>query len=138
MEVRETAACGITEREFAIEVEPEELQDIYRIFLYVASGEGHYDEDAQEDLLSQMSYIVGAETEDEPDGEAETEAIRWQEEDGLYQLIFQETNCQHIYRIIAAVETPGEGFDKGLNARLAAKALELAPSLLENLPVINR
>ena len=138
MEIRETAACGITERQFAIEMDAEELPDIYRIFLFIKAGAGYYDEEAQQDLVEQMSYIIGPEVEDEPDEGANVDGIAWHEEDEMYQLVFQETNSQYIYRILTAVAHPGEGFDQDLNARLAKQILEMAPSILENLPVINR
>lgn len=138
MEIREAAACGITEREFVLEIEAEELPDVYRILLYVGSGEGHYDEEVQEDLVEQLTYTVGPAVEEEPPAEADFSTIRWQEEDGAYHLVFQETNCHALYQILQAVDHPGEGFDEELNARLAREIRELAPSLLENLPVINR
>ncbi len=138
MEIREAAACGIAEREFVLEIEAEELPDAYRIFLYVTSGEGQYDEDVQEDLVGQLIYIVGPQVEEALQEDADLSSIRWKEEDGIYRLVFQETNCQAIYRILQGVDHPGEGFDKALNARLTNELMELAPSLLENLPVINR
>ena len=45
MEVKETAACGISLREFAIELEEDEIVDIYRIMNYAQNEEGFYDED---------------------------------------------------------------------------------------------
>jgi hypothetical protein len=36
------------------------------------------------------------------------------------------------------VNQPGEGFDKELNQKLLDQMRELAPSQLENLPIINR
>ena len=138
MEIREAAACGIAERQFVLEIETDELPDVYRIFLYAASGTGHYDEDVREDLVEQMGYIVGPQVEDDPLEDADLGGIRWKEEDGLYCLGFQETNCQGLYRIFQAVDRPEEGFDEELNTRLINELLELAPTILENLPVINR
>jgi len=138
MEIREAAACGITERRFVLEVEPEDLPDVYRIFLYAGSGAGHYDEEVREDLLEQLSYIVGPAVEEELSEDADVSSMRWQEDDGVFCLTFQETNAPALYRIFQAVDHPGEGFDEALNARLAEEILALAPSLLENLPVINR
>jgi len=60
MEVKETAACGISLREFAIEFDDDELVDMYRILNYVQNEVGFYDEDFLDDLHSQMSYIIGA------------------------------------------------------------------------------
>ncbi len=138
MEIREVAACGISEREFVLEIEPEELPEVYRIFLYAASGTGHYEEELQEELVAQLCYIVGPQVEEELPKYADTGSIRWKEEDGMYSLIFHETNCQAVYGIIQAVHHPGEGLDKALNTRLAGELLDLAPNALENLPVINR
>ena len=44
MEVRETAACGISKREFAIEFEGDELVNVYRVMHYAQKGIGFYDE----------------------------------------------------------------------------------------------
>ena len=61
MEVKETAACGISLREFAIEIEEDEIVDIYRIMNFAQNEEGFYDEDFLDDLKGQMSYITSME-----------------------------------------------------------------------------
>jgi len=55
MEVKETAACGISLREFAIEIEEDEIVDMYRIMNFAQNEEGFYDEDFLDDLKAQMS-----------------------------------------------------------------------------------
>ena len=137
MEVRETAACGISLREFAIEFDSEELPDIYRVFRYVKDGTGFCDEDFIEDLKSQMTYIIGPSLEEEPQ-ELDEESIRWEDTGVSYNLNFKEPEAPKLIQILDAVENPGEGFDKALNERLMNQMMEMAPSVLDNLPVINR
>ncbi|MBW1997580.1 MAG: hypothetical protein JRJ29_06400 [Deltaproteobacteria bacterium] len=137
MEVKETAACGISHREFAVEFDEEELPEIYRVLRYVKDGTGFYDEDFLEDLKSQMSYIIGPSLEDETQ-ETEEESVRWEDTGTSYLLHFKEPDAPRLYQILNAVEHPGEGFDAELNDKLMGQMMEMAPSLLENLPVINR
>ena len=137
MEVKETAACGISLREFGIELETDEIVDFYRILGYVRSGEGFYDDDFLDDLKSQMAYIIGPSVEEEPEDDME-ETIHWEDTGTSFMLHFTEPEGSKLMQIFNAVETPGEGFDKGVNQKLMDQMMELAPSLLENLPVINR
>jgi len=46
--------------------------------------------------------------------------------------------AQQVYRILSAVEHPGEEFDKSLNQKLMSQMMEMAPTILGNLTVINR
>ena len=138
MEVRETAACGISLREFAIEFEAEELADMYRVLRYTKDGTGFYDEDFVDDLKSQMAYIIGPSLEEGPPEELEEETIHWEDTGTSYNLNFNEPEAGKILQILTAVEHPGEGFDHELNRKLMDKAMEMAPSILDNLPVINR
>jgi hypothetical protein len=138
MEVAETAACGISERQFAIMCDEDDLPEVYRIMHYVETGIGHYEEEMVDDLKSQIEYIVGPEANEEPEEGLDTQRIEWKEVDGEYHLIFSQTEVGKIMQIMKAVETPGEGFDKELNLRLMAQIKALAPSLLDNLPIINR
>jgi hypothetical protein len=133
MEVKETAACGISQREFAIEFDAEELPDIYRIFLYAQEGIGTYDEDFLDDLKSQMSYIIGPSLDEEPSGEGEEEGVHWEEEGSSFNLAFNETEARKLHQILLAVEHPGEGFDKALNQKLLEQMMEMAPAVLQNL-----
>lgn len=137
MEVKETAACGISLREFGIELETDEIVDIYRILNYAQNEVGFYDDDFLDDLKSQMAYIIGPSLEEEPSDEVE-ETVRWEDTGTSFMLHFTEPEGPKLMQIFNAVETPGEGFDKGMNQKLMNQMMELAPSLLENLPVINR
>lgn len=137
MEVSETAACGIAQREFAIEFDSDELVDMYRILLYAQNGTGFYDDDFLEDLKSQLTYIIGPELEEEPDAEIET-GLTWEDDGVGFTLSFKEEVAATFYHILMAVEHPGEGLDTGLNATLLDKMMEMAPNTLDNLPVINR
>ena len=137
MEVKETAACGISLREFAIEIEEDEIVDMYRIMNFAQNEEGFYDEDFLDDLKAQMSYIIGPSLEEDPSDDTE-ETIRWEDDDGTYSLCFTEPEGPNLLRILDGVNQPGEGFDKELNQKLLDQMRELAPSQLENLPIINR
>ena len=58
MEVRETAACGISKREFAIEFEAGELINVYRVMHYAQKGIGFYDEDFLEEVAG-VGLVAG-------------------------------------------------------------------------------
>jgi hypothetical protein len=137
MEVSETAACGIAQREFAIEFNVDELVDIYRILLYAQNGTGFYDEDFLEDLKSQLTYIIGPSLEEAPGEEIEAE-LAWEDDGVGFTLSFKEEVAAMFYLIMEAVEHPGEGLDTELNAALLGQMMEMAPNTLDNLPVINR
>jgi len=137
MEVSETAACGIAQREFAIEFDGDELVDMYRILRYAQNGTGFYDEDFLEDLKSQLAYIIGPSLEEDPGEEIETE-LSWEDDGVGFTLSFKEEVAATFYFILEAVEHPGEGLDTELNANLLDQMLEMAPNTLDNLPVINR
>jgi hypothetical protein len=138
VEVKETAACGITQREFAIEIDPDELPDFFRIVRYAASGQGKFDEEELDDVVGQMSYICGPSVEEEPDEDADASEIRWKEEDGTYRLVFTEMAGPKLYRIFSALTEETDEYDRTLAQRLSAEIQELAPSILDNVPVINR
>jgi len=138
MEVKETAACGISQREFTMEFDEEELPDVYRVFRYINDGTGFFDEDFLEDWKSQMMYIIGSSVAEESQGEIEEGIIHWDDEGGSFHLVLNETEAQKIFQILSAVEHPGKGFDIGLNQKLMKQMMALAPSILSNLPVINR
>ena len=137
MEVKETTACGISLREFAIEFETDELVDMYRTLNYAQSEEGFFDEDFLDDLKSQMIYIIGASVEEEPE-EGIEETIHWEEGDASYDLHFSEPEGAKLFQILNGVDHPGEGFDKDINEKLLGQMMDMAPSVLENITVINR
>jgi len=138
MEVKETAACGISQREFAIEFDTDDLPEIFRVFRFAQDGTGYYDDDFLEDLKSQMAYIIGPSLEEEPPDEHEDVTIHWEDEGTTYNLCFNEQDSRILLQILSSVDHPGEGLDKVLNQKLLEQMLEMAPSVLENLPIINR
>ena len=137
MEVIETAACGIAQREFAITFDPDELADMYRALRYILNGTGFYDADFLDDLKSQLVYIIGPSVEEEPENDVDPK-MSW-EDDGIgYMLSFQEEVAGMFYRLLEAVDSPGEGIYSELNQNLLDQMMEIAPSTLDSLPVINR
>jgi hypothetical protein len=138
MEVRETAACGISQREFTMDFDQDEFPDMYRVLRYAKDGTGYYEEDFLEDLKLQMAYIIGPSVQEEPQDQIEEGIIHWVEDGPAYHLVLNEQEAQQLYRILAAVEHPGEGFDKTLNQKLMDQMMEMAPAILGNLTVINR
>jgi hypothetical protein len=137
MEVSETAACGIAQREFAIEFSVDDLVEMYRILVYAQNGTGFFDESFLEDLKAQLSYIIGPEILEAPE-EMEEKILTWEESDGDYLLSFKEDVAAIFSQILDAVEHPGEGLDTELNLNLIDQMLTMAPNTLDNLPVINR
>jgi hypothetical protein len=138
MEVKETAACGISKREFAIEFEKEEIVNIYRILNYAQTGIGFFDEDFLEDLKSQMAYIIGPSLSEDPSQDNDELTIRWEDTGTAYSLAFNEPEAGKLFQILDAVKHPGEGFDKEMNRALLREMMEMAPMALQNLPIINR
>jgi len=138
MEVKETAACGIAEREFAIEFEDNEFIDMYRVIRYVENGVGFYEEDFLEDLKSQMLYIIGPSVEEDPPDEIVDNKMEWEDTGTSYNLNFNDETATKLHQILSAVEHPGEGFDEEMRQVIADGMMELNPTALENLPLINR
>lgn len=138
MEVKETAACGISQREFAVEFDPDELPDIFRILRFVLDGTGFYDEDFLEDLKAQMAYIVGPSLEEAPPEEVEDGILHWEDDGGVFNLFFNEEEAGKLAQILSAADHPGEGLDRDLDKKLMEEIQGMAPSILDNLPVINR
>ena len=128
MEVKETAACGISLREFAIEFDTDEIGDIYAILHYAHNGVGSYDEDFLEDLKAQMAYIIGPSLEEEPPEDIEEGIIHWEDTGASYNLAFNEPEGGKFLQILNAVEHPGEGFDKEMNQKLLDQLVEIAPT----------
>ena len=138
MEVKETAACGIAQREFAIEFDDDEFNDMYRVVRYIEAGVGFYEEDFVEDLMSQMVYIIGPSVEEDPPEQILDDKMEWEDLGGAYALNFNDETATKLNQILKAVETPGEGFDEEMRKRIAEGMMELNPTQLENLPLINR
>ncbi len=138
MEVKETAACGIAQREFAIEFDDAEFIDMYRVMRYVQNGVGFYEEDFLEDLKSQMLYIIGPSVEADPPEEIIDDKMEWEDTGTSFCLNFNDETATKLHQILTAVEHPGEGFDEKMRKRIADGMMQLNPAALENLPLINR
>ena len=138
MEVKETAACGIAQREFAIDFDDDEFNDMYRVIRYIEEGVGFYDEDFVEELSSQMLYIIGPSVEDDPPEEILDDKMEWEDTGSAFALNFNDETATKLNQILKAVEHPGEGFDEEMRKRIAGGMMELNPTQLENLPLINR
>jgi len=85
-----------------------------------------------------MEYICGDLLHDAPSSQIIIEDIKWQEADDIYSLLFTETTASTLFAIFDAVEKRKETFNLELDLRLMREIKELAPSILDNLPVINR
>ena len=96
MEVKETAACGISQREFAVEFDEEDLIAFYRILRFARDEVGFYDEDYLEDLESQLSYIVGPAFEEEPEGSPAEIELGFEESGDGYLLKFNEESAKSL------------------------------------------
>jgi len=129
MEVKETAACGISLREFSIEFDTDEIVDIFRVLNYAQNGIGSYDEDFLEDLKAQMVYIIGPSLEEEPPEGIEEETIHWEDTGASYNLALNEPEGTKLLQILKAVEHPGEGFDMEMNQKLLEQMMEIAPAI---------
>jgi hypothetical protein len=138
MEVKETAACGIAQREFAIEFDDDEFNDMYRVVRYIEEGVGFYDEDFVEELSSQMLYIIGPSVEEDPPDTILDDKMEWEDTGASFALNFNDETATKLNQILKAVEHPGEGFDEEMRKRIADGMMELNPTQLENLPLINR
>ena len=137
MEVSESAACGISQRKFVIKFDSDELADMYRVLRYTLSGAGFFDEDFIDDLKSQMLYIIGPAVEEEPEDEIDLK-MTWEDTGTEYELNFKEEVASSFYRLLCGVDNPGEEIYVGLNQDLLNQMMEMAPSTLDGLPVINR
>ena len=138
MEVRETAACGIAQRVFAIECEEDDFIEMYRLLRFVRDGVGFFDENFLDELLAQLGYIIGPEFEDDPPDDSVESEIEWKDEGTTYYLNFNDETSRRFRLMLQATEHPKEGFDTELLNRLMDEMLKMNPVALCDLPVINR
>lgn len=59
MEVRETAACGVAEREFAVDMVEHEIVKFYKVMNAAQEAVGHVAPELIDDLLVQIRQVVG-------------------------------------------------------------------------------
>ena len=57
MEVKETAACGIAQREFAIEFDDDKITNIYQLLEEIHDGFNDHHNELAEDLVSRSSFL---------------------------------------------------------------------------------
>ncbi len=129
MEVKETAACGISQREFAIEFDSEEFAQMYKLLRYVKDGSDAYDEGFLEDLQSQMSYIIGPSLDEHPPEDIVEEKMEWEDTGVTLNLNFNDETARKLRQILHAADHPGEGYDTGLLGKIMDGMIELDPSI---------
>jgi hypothetical protein len=129
MEVKETAACGISQREFAVEFDADEFTEMYKLLKYANDGSGEYDDDFLEDLQSQMGYIIGPTLDEEPPDDIAEEKMEWEDTGVTLNLNFNDEMARKLRQILAAAEQPGEGFDPELLENIVAGMREIDPSI---------
>jgi len=129
MEVKETAACGISQREFAVELDSDEFAEMYKLLRYVEDGSGAYDADFLEDLQSQMSYIIGPSLEEDPPEEIADEKMEWEDTGVTLNLNFNDETARKLRQILSAADHPGEGFDADMLQKIVEGMTEMDPTL---------
>ena len=129
MEVKETAACGISQREFAVELDRDEFGEMYKLLRYVQDGSGVFDEDFVEDLQSQMSYIIGPSLEEDPPEDIAEEKMEWEDTGVTLNLNFNDEMARKLRQIVSAVENPGEGFEAALLQKIMDGMKAIDPTL---------
>jgi hypothetical protein len=85
-----------------------------------------------------MSFIIGAAVFEPKEENSEEDSIRWEDTGIGYVVFFNETEAGKLFQIFNGAKTPGEGFNRELNQKLLNQMLEIAPTQLQNLPIINR
>ncbi len=129
MEVKETAACGISQREFAVEFDRDEFVEMHKLLRYAKEGAGDFDADFQEDLQSQMSYIIGPSLDEDPPEEIAEEKMEWEDTGVTLNLNFNDEMARKLRQIVSATEHPGEGFDADLLERIMDGMADTDPSI---------
>jgi len=129
MEVKETAACGISQREFAVEFDADEFAEMYKLLKYANDGTGDYDDDFLEDLQSQMSYIIGPTLDEDPPDDIAEEKMEWEDTGITLNLNFNDEMARKLREILAATEQPGEGFDAELLQNIMDGMREIDPAI---------
>ena len=101
-------------------------------------GIGFFDEGFLEDLLSQMTFIIGPAVFEPKEENSQEDSIRWEDTGIGYVVFFNEPEAGNLFQIFNGAKTPGVGFNRELNQKLLNQMLEIAPTQLQNLPIINR
>ena len=133
MEVKETAACGISLREFAIEFDNDELMEMVRLLKYVIDETDYYDEGFIEDLKSQMTYIIGPSLEEAPPEEILEQKMEWEDTGTSFNLTFNDEMAKKLWQILERAETPNQNIDRELINRMINELRTINPMVIDNL-----
>ncbi|UCH23891.1 MAG: hypothetical protein JSU83_12105 [Deltaproteobacteria bacterium] len=138
MEVKETAACGISQREFAIEFDNDELLEMVRLLRYVTDETDSYDEGFLEDLKSQMAYIIGPSLEEALPEEILEQKMEWEDTGISFNLTFNDEMARKLWQILERAETPDQDVDRELLNRMVDELRTINPMVVDNLPGTSR
>ncbi|MEW6356436.1 MAG: hypothetical protein AB1696_08930 [Planctomycetota bacterium] len=97
MEVKETGACGITERQFVIELEEEEIPQVHKMLQAAKKGE-EIDNDLLNDVLAQTKKGTPAEGEE------------------VFGIKLNETQIAKVYKMLLVAEDAAKGSDSEIDA----------------------
>ncbi|NOZ20758.1 MAG: hypothetical protein GXP25_06680 [Planctomycetes bacterium] len=97
MEVKETGACGITERLFVIELEEDETPEIHKMLKAAENGE-----EIDKGLLAEVL--------------AQTEKGTPEEGEDLFGLKLNETQIAKVYKMLLVAEEAAKNDASGLDA----------------------
>lgn len=134
MEVKETAACGISQREFAIEFDNDELLEMVRLLRYVTDETDSYDEGFLEDLKSQMAYIIGPSLEEALPEEILEQKMEWEDTGISFNLTFNDEMARKLWQILERAETPDQDVDRELLNRMVDELRTINPMVVDSLP----
>jgi hypothetical protein len=134
MEVKETAACAISQREFAIEFDNDELLEMVRLLRYVTDETDSYDEGFLEDLKSQMAYIIGPSLEEALPEEILEQKMEWEDTGTSFNLTFNDEMARKLWQILERAETPDQDVDRELLNRMVDELRTINPMVVDSLP----
>jgi hypothetical protein len=132
MEVKETAACGISQREFAIEFDNDELLEMVRLLKYITDESDYFDEGFIEDLKSQMAYIIGPSLEEAPPEEILEQKMEWEDTGTSFNLTFNDEMARKLWQFLERAETPDQDVDWELLNRMVDELRAINPMVVDN------
>jgi hypothetical protein len=138
MEVKETAACGISQREFAIEFDNDELLEMVRLLKYITDESDYFDEGFIEDLKSQMAYIIGPSLEEAPPEEILEQKMEWEDTGTSFNLTFNDEMARKLWQFLERAETPDQDVDRELLNRMLDELRAINPMVVDNLSGTSR
>ena len=97
MEVKETGACGITEREFVIELDEDEIPEVHKM-LQATEGSEDIDKDLLAEVMAQTGKGTPAEGQD------------------VFGIKLNETQIAKVYRMLLIAEEAAKESDSDIDA----------------------